>query len=415
MVIFVSVPAIAGATTGGLVGGDQNWWLNTTTTAYNGLSGGSRGAATWDTTAANEYQPIPTSVTLTKLKVELLDGAPGAGKSYTFDIVKNVAGTPTDASDDCVVSGTGTTCETAISVSLSQQDLVALRCVPSGTPTQRGATWYVEYTPGTANETIFLSAPYAAISTIATRYCSLAGHCTINTGQNERILMPTTGTLKKLTVYSTAAPGAGKSHLHTVTVRPSLGSISNTSIAVTISESETIDSDNTNTKTVTAGDSYEVSITPSGTPASAQIGYGLVFTTDTAGEFVVPGWGTGNTSSTTYCDMQGSCGLTEAYKLGLSGDFTWKKIYAEALTAPAGSGTYTITLRKEKTTDTLLSCALTNAAPSCNDTDDVTATALENWAIKNVPATTPGAQNIMFGILGYIAPPSGERRMFMVM
>ena len=96
--------------------------------------------------------------------------------------------------------------------------------------------------------------------------------------------MPTTGTLKKFTVYSPVAPdtGAGtQSHTHTITVRPDLSTISDTSVVVTISEAETIDSDNTNTKTVTLGDSYAAKIVPSGTPTASGIAYGLVMTMTT--------------------------------------------------------------------------------------------------------------------------------------
>ena len=348
-----------------------------------------------------------------------MTGTPGAGKSYTFDIVKDISGTPTDSSDDCTIADTATTCEVTISTALVQQDLAALRSVPSGTPTDRGAVWYIEYDSATANETVFLASSNAGetINTSNTRYCVFAGICDIDTGQNLRIKMPTTGTLKKFTVYSPTAPdtGAGtQSHTHTITVRPDLSTISDTSVVVTISEAETIDSDNTNTKAITLGDSYAAKIVPSGTPTASPIGYGLVMTVATEGEFVVPTFGGFNTTTNVYCDFHGNCGTTESTRQSLSGDFTWKSIIAETIAAPTSPGTFVLTLRQNSTTDTALTVTLSNTDYSEQLTTDVAAVALDQWAVKSVPASAPGNRDGIISMLGYIAPTSVARRIIMV-
>ncbi len=409
LLLFCAIPAYA--TTAGMVGGDLSTATNldNAATAYSGLMSGSFNA--WNTIVTNSYQPIPTSITLTKIKVEL-NGSPGAGKSYTFDIVKNVTGTPTDSSDDCTISGTATTCEVTISTALVQQDLTAVRCIPSGTPTDRGAVWYIEYNSATANETVFLASTNAGevINTTNTRYCPLAGVCDVDTGTGARIKMPTTGTLKKFTVYSPTAPdtGAGtQSHTHTITVRPDLSTVSDTSIVVTISEAETIDSDNTNTKSVTLGDSYGAKIVPSGTPTASPIAYGLVMTMATEGEFVVPMAGVLNSAANVYGDPHGNFVSFESARQGLSGDFTWKSIIAETIAAPTSPGTFVLTLRQNSATDTALTVTLSNADYSEQLTTNVTAVALDQWSVKSVPASAPGNQTGIIAMLGYIAPPSG--------
>jgi hypothetical protein len=138
------------------------------TAASNGTSGTSKAAlsgATGATTLSNSATNytgimtisateavtqiiIPYAATLKNLYIGLNSGSPGAGTSWAFSIRVNAATPGTLLT--CTVADAATACNDtngANAMNVAAGDLVAVRSVPSNTPTARGMRWSFEIDP----------------------------------------------------------------------------------------------------------------------------------------------------------------------------------------------------------------------------------------------------------------------------
>jgi hypothetical protein len=89
------------------------------------------GASAWSNGINNHYMIFPEAGVLSLLRVDQ-DAAPGAGKSYTYEIIKNgVAQSLSVAIADAAVTGE----DTSNTVTIAAGDVIAIRCTPAGTPT----------------------------------------------------------------------------------------------------------------------------------------------------------------------------------------------------------------------------------------------------------------------------------------
>jgi hypothetical protein len=83
--------------------------------------------------------PIPSGGPVTNLQVRLT-GNPGAGKTYTFTVIRNGAATGLTC---LVTGGTATTCTATDATVWAAGDTISLQATPTSNPTQRSVAWSV--------------------------------------------------------------------------------------------------------------------------------------------------------------------------------------------------------------------------------------------------------------------------------
>lgn len=114
---------------------------------------------------------IPVDGVLSKLIV-VLDGTPGAGKSYAITVRKNGS----DQALTCTVADTSTTCEDIInSVTFSAGDVVSVSTTPTGTPTTRYLTVGARFSSSISGLFVHSGVANSAASTSATNYGAVNG------------------------------------------------------------------------------------------------------------------------------------------------------------------------------------------------------------------------------------------------
>jgi hypothetical protein len=113
-----------------------------------------------------------------------------------------------------------------------------------------------------------LMSGYSAVGSVsAARFLALSGSYT--TGNTEALftqLMPTGGTLRKLYVKISAAPGSGKSYTVMLRRGAGAGAMADTTITCAVSNTATTCSDVAHEVSVSADDKVAFSVTPAGTP-----------------------------------------------------------------------------------------------------------------------------------------------------
>lgn len=261
--------------------------LDTVATEYNWPDGG----FIWLANEAQGSQLIPTPGKVSTLRVRIFDASgnpasPGAGNSWTFTLRRS--GDPTGLS--CTISDDETAGGDAThSVSVSTFDYISLEAAPGGTPSSgRYAIWSMVFQGDDPEECVLLG-PYECYYELATAppyYNLLRQAASYHVEESNRSsLFPTPGTIKKLAVRVTPAPGAGKS----VSVRLRLGSawtsLSNTNLLVTISGTDTQGQDAVNSVAVDAAQYVALMFTSVGAPEGLRLGWASVFIPTTEREF----------------------------------------------------------------------------------------------------------------------------------
>lgn len=249
-----------------VLGATRGTTLSNSATNYAGVQ--MSGAA--NATLANVDQIMPTGGTFSHLYVEL-EGAPTAGKSYAFTLLKAGA----DQSLTCTVSDTATTCnDTANSFTVAASDLVALKIVPTGTPTARVARWGVKWTPTVDGEAIYLHSNLSAALNTAgsTRYNSVGG--STNTWQSTEAVtqsLITAFSFRKFFISLSAAPGGAASYTFKNRVNAADGAFS-----IAISGASTTGSDTVTTSSLTAGSKLAISALSASSPSASSAKYSFV-------------------------------------------------------------------------------------------------------------------------------------------
>lgn len=203
------------------------------------------------------------------LYVQLNAVAPGAGKSYTYTIMKNGVATALQV----VISGTNTSgSNTTDSVTVAAGDNISMRIVPSGTPAVPWSNWGVEFDPDTDGESLILNVNVSNPSTTATHYLTIGGNWTSGTTEGNFVgVAPMDFVIKNFYVEISIGPGAGKSYQYALRKNSVTQSLS---VTLTGTSPQT-QSDLVNTVNAAQGDIVNFIIIPSGTPgAIAPVSWG---------------------------------------------------------------------------------------------------------------------------------------------
>lgn len=220
---------------------------------------------TWD--AAANGAPMPTAGVFKNLYIAL-GAAPGAGKSYTFELYKNGVATGVQVViADAATSGS----DTGNTASFSAGDTVYIQCTPAGTPTATTATGAISFDPTVDGQSIWLSRLNAP-SNSATGYNGPLGPGMGGWSATEstRNLLIEDCTVKNLYIALTSAPGAGTSIAFNL--RKNSGSAG---LSVTIADTNT-SGDNAADVPYAQSDTISLESVPTSTPTTSVLVTGIM-------------------------------------------------------------------------------------------------------------------------------------------
>ena len=323
--------------------------------------------ATWSA-STNRETLQPTDGTYRNLRVTVAT-APGAGKSWVFAL--RVDGT--DTALTLTISDTNVTNEDAVhEVTVTAGQRISISATPSGTPDSPVYTFYdVEFESDTAGESIICGTMAVNLSTGSTEYLSLEGRQDASdaTETNRNQIIPTPGTLGKLFVLLSAAPGAaasGKTRTFTV-----MKNGSPTAITLTVTETATSNNDSAHTVAVVAGDTISLKCENANTPAASLVKYGIVFTPDSSNHQVLIGQKVAALANTAVRYFRNKYTGGATYSTAVTGTHFkarkgfFKNLYMKVLVAP-GNGQFVFT-QLINGLPSALKATLVNANTTCND------------------------------------------------
>lgn len=242
------------------------------TTIQNFTTINNRAVASWAAAVANRNSLIPDTGILKQWRIELTV-APGAAKSYTYELYKNGAAT----GYQIVISGAGVTSGTNdTELAIAAGDLISMSCTPAGTPAAAGVKSSMIFESSTIGNVPLICGSETSVGATTDRYNAMLGGvnwAATVAGTNVQVMCPSSGTIKNLYISTNSAPGIGSSMTFTVAKNGV-----DTALVATVSGALTVASDVANSFTVVAGDLLEIHYTiGSGAPGGKIASWGAVF------------------------------------------------------------------------------------------------------------------------------------------
>ncbi len=360
--------------------------LSTTLTVYGG------NLAAWTGTEALVQKLVPAAGVFSNFKVNL-NGAPSAGKSYTFTVRKNGV----DTGIVVAISGTATTGEDVTNTAtFAAGDLLSISSVPSGTPTARVvSSGYLQFAPTTSNRYVTIAGSDDAAALLQYNAIS-GGRAAWNTTENIVYnIIPHVVTLKEFHVKTTAAPGAGKSWTFTIF----LNGVQQSAADLVIADTAISNSVTGLSIALAVHDRVSVRYSAnSGTPAAPTLYWGVVMQPDKDGESLIATTGGASFSPTGkewngFDDGNSNFTAIQSTESNLSDPPTGaqnvilKKLYVRVASAPgAGSRTYGIAgLAAGETMSAVITGAGVLTGQDTTNTKTLTAGGTDSYAIASTP------------------------------
>ena len=384
--------------------------LNGSTVEYDMLAGGFG----WHATENRRFAIMPSAGTISKLRI-VMDGAPGAGTSYTFVLmVDGVASALT-----VTISGTDTEgTDLSNSVSVSAGQTVALRSTPADTPSSSVNMMHsVLFTGSTSKESVILGSGLGGtLDTANDEYDTVymgSGVGPTTTEADHQLLVAAPGTIKNLYVHLSADPGDPVApDGYRFTLRKNGAS---QSLTVTISADDTTGNDTSNSFTVAAGDKINLLIEPLNTPSVTPIAsWGMTFVADTDGESLMLGGSDDENiaSATEYRGIAtfststwGSGASAPVVKRAMGQVCTLKDLYIDLSAAPGAGNSFTFKFRLNDASLSNLSVTVSDTDTTGSDTSNTDILANDDHlVIQSVPAVTPTIAVVKWGFVQFIAP-----------
>lgn len=369
-------------------------------------------STSWNSTENTRTIPISEAITITAINV-YLDTAPGtaaSGKSYTFTIRDNGAGTSAAVTiTDAAVTGSFSG-----SVSIAKDHLVALEAAPANTPTaSTNIYWQIYYTTATSSF-LMMGSNNNNASNSATNYSDLIGGIGTAfsaTDGDFDIICPSAGTLTALSVASPAGVPGGTSYALSVHRNNTTDDLTATiTAAITAAQA-------TGSVAWTAGDTLSLKCVPAGTPTARRLGWCVSVTPTTDGE-MFSGFGSAavpSASATNFEQLQGNgnngWNSSESVRLMKPPAVDYKKLYIKTTNPSPGNRTITF---MDNTVATALTANIASGSTTANDTTHtVTFSATGNTGTwRSTIAASPAASTgFHIGFVMYIAqtpPPASS-------
>lgn len=369
------------------VGNSSNMNGSNGVTAYTTLFQGGFG---WGTTAFGS--PLAHGLTIRGFDIDI-EIAPGSGKSFTITLTKNGS----DTAISCVIADSATGCTSNAEVSFAAGDLIGLKSLCTGSPTTVGDSWWVVRASVDGNNISLIDGGTSLQSNVTRFFNPLGGGGSASEVNVQSTLIPINGQITKLYAAVDTAPGASKSIV--VTVRKNF---SDTAMTCTISDSNTSCSDTTNSFTVVPGDDITMKYVSSASISSTTIVPSLAFASDKANLFILPGAFLTNVSPNNYSLFHKLNSGAEADNIAQSGTLVFRSVYYKQHAAPGVGASETITLRKNQTTNTALTCTISDLNQTCEGTTAVTAALGDYYGMTYGQTGSPAAAQGRFSLVGEV-------------
>lgn len=356
----------------------------------------------WSTIIANRETIAPHSLTFDRLQI-LLGTAPGVGKSWSFEILKN--GSTTGLI--CVISDAATSAIDATnSVGFSAGDTITLRSVPTGTPAGSGSIRWNIRQSATGMTAIFGGAQQN-LNSGAIRFNEIMNYTGWVIDENlVKSMIPTGGTISNLHIITSVAPGGATSYTIDISKNATPQSVSATISGASVSANDT-----SNSFSVAAGDFIALRSSPSGTPTTAFLKWSCSFSPTNDGEsFLTGSYGSSVAQSGSvygWLKARGNWHTTESNRQVLGADFTVKALYANVNPAPGSGRSRTFSFRVNSSTSSAVA-PISGTNASANITGQSVAVADGDLInLLHVGAGSPAVTNyVNTGVLLYAASAS---------
>lgn len=375
--------------------------LHETSTEYSSIT--FHNNYTWFGTEANRQEMSPGSFKITGLHVQLTT-APGAGNSRDFTVRLNAA----DTAVTVTISGTDT--EAFIvdqDVAVVATDKLALKTVPTSSPTEADAIWTVTFETEGDGETHIINGQFDLLNgaipdeinhLMGGSNWSVTGIGSVNKDQ----VMPLAGVFSDLYVEldGTAGPTGSDGYVFT------LGSDgTDTGISVAILNGSTTGNDTTNTLTVAKGDFVHLISTTRGNPTNRRVKWGIVFNADEADKFPIMGGSTNSlNATTTEYNYLSSANInwhaTQTERTQLTQCMRLSNLYIELGQAPGAGNDYEFTIMKNGVA-TDLTVQISDVSVRGNNTTDVIEfDEFDTVSIRCVPTSSPAVTDVTWSVAG---------------
>ena len=404
--LFLATNAYADCTAGAncasysvLLGGSPND-LNSGTTEYNYIN--SPGANTWTASETLRDFRMPFDGYVENLKVRVTT-APGEGNSFVFTVREDAGATTLT----CTISGAvDTSCtDTTHSASVSTGGLITIEVNPDDSPTVSNAYWsYV--IRGSAGTHVVSGMSKDGLYAGGGTYLPWVTSDQYDDTDEDDVgqIIPTPGDMDDLYVQSLAAPGEGKSRTYYLREGKANSDTLYCAIADAAQSCSSADEED-----MDAGDLISLRQEPAGTPAGMASDWATTWKPTTAGEYIWLGNSFTDTGATKYwTPAGGDCreSATEADIAIPVYGVELRDLFVRVEVAPGGEETTVITVRDDGE-DTALSCTITGAETSCNDTGETISVAEDSLVSVSVVQSGGNGSELSFGITNYIADESG--------
>lgn len=359
-------------------------------------------SSSYDSPEVNVQTPVAVSGTFDYFRVKC-QSAPGTGTTVTWTLRVNGV----DTALTVTISGTNKTgTDTTHSVTVNAGDLVNWKITYTGSPssltTVSSTCRFLSNTSGTG----VLFAKAIAPSAGTTGYAYVQGNCLANsTETNREAVMPTPGTISKLSIFLDVAPGG--SDTISVTL---MKNGSTTALTTTLSASSTTGTDSSDTVTYAQGDTLSYKIVSSATAATGYVGIGVQWVPTTDGESLGLDTYTATLAqaSTRYKEPIGGRGnyqSTETSAQLLTMGCTVNKLYVFSAGIASGQ-TLAMTLRKNSAGTTLTSTITGTATSASDTTHNVTVADDDLLSLQYVTSATTGTiTQTMAAVVYFLASP----------
>lgn len=384
--------------------GSENAATSTSATNFNSPT--ACFSLSWTTPEAARSIPISEDITITKITL-YSDTAPGtaaSGKQYTFTIRDDSV----DTAASVVLLDTATSVTWTGSVNIAAGSFISVSSTPLNTPASlTNQYWIIEYTT-TGQQFLMAGGSHGLTSASATNYAGPGGSngtAVSATATDFEIVIPSGGTITKMTAKLDGAAGAGTSY--DISARTN-----NTTdnVTVNIAGATALSGSTTGSIAVAAGDTLVLKVVPNSTPTTRRVTVSLTIAPTTNGENFF-GYGSAAAPSTTATNFEQLTGTgnngwnsTENVRYSKPPAYDFKKLYVKLATAPgiAASGkSRTVTLTDSGAATALTTTILETATTGNDTTHTITHSGGGNtgtWrsTVANTPAASAGVH------IGYV-------------
>jgi len=351
------------------------------------------------TTEALREFPMPTSGTLSELRVSLSADVDAAGDSLVVTVRKNGADTRLACS---IVGSTGTEmyCENVGDEAVfARGDRVSLQFVTAGSPAAVLPGWSLRFDPDATSEGILPAITTIALAGNSDSWWGLGCGTVVNGSDVTRQLaMPIAGRIVAMYVRSSGVIASGNRSVDLYK-----NGVASTEMTCTLNNAAQDCSDVIGQIVLNPGDTLTAHAVSADAATLQGVNIGLLLIPYNPGEFALLTGASPSVSATNYMYMNsagsGLATATEATAAGYLPPLLLLRAFALVSVAPGTGASWRFGIRRDLTTDTALGCTIADPATNCSVAYAIGTELNQRIAWSSVPsAVAPAAARAMLSL-----------------